>query len=100
MFNPTGTVVVSGITDQELVKILEIKIQHEKSLTFNPQQLQPVAATPAVPPRPPSQPQPQLAKPSYYNNASFGWNGEEGLEAVHKIISMLLKKEQKATPEQ
>jgi len=91
VFNPTGNVVVNGITDEELVKILEIKIKHEKSLTFNPQQLQPVPFSAGGPPRP-GQPQ-QPAHLAYYNNATFGWNGEDGLEAVHKIVSMLLKKE-------
>jgi hypothetical protein len=95
MFNPTGTVVVNGITDEELVKILEIKIRHEKSLSFNPQQLQPVPASAGTPARPPQQPQAHPAHPSLYNNASFGWNGEDGMEAVHKIIVMLLKKEEK-----
>jgi hypothetical protein len=85
MVNPTGNVLVNGITDEELVKILEIKIKHERSLTFTPQQLQPVAASTQ-----PNQPQ----HPSYYNNANFGWQGQEGLEAVHSIISMLLKKEE------
>jgi len=75
----TGSVVVNGIADQDLIKILEVKVKHEKNLFFNPQQLQPTQV--------PGQPG------QVYNNVSLGWNGEDGLEAVHKIISILLKKE-------
>jgi len=39
MVNITGNIVLNGITDPELVKILEIKIRHEKNLNFNPQQM-------------------------------------------------------------
>jgi hypothetical protein len=93
MANFNGSIVINGIDDRELVKILEIKIKHEKSLNFNPQQLQPV---PAQPPRPYPQPQPQpVIQPQQYNNAVFTWQTDEGLEAVHQVISMLLKKEER-----
>jgi len=83
MLNPTGTVVVNGITDAELVKILEIKIRHEGHFTFNPQQLQPVPA--------------QGGRPATaaYNNAYFTWSTEQGLAAVHEIVGYLLKKEER-----
>jgi hypothetical protein len=42
MPNFTGSITSNGITDDDLVKVLEIKIKHEKSLTFSPQQLQPL----------------------------------------------------------
>ncbi len=91
MANFTGTLVINGISDLELVKILEIKIKHEKSLGFNPQTLAPV---PMVVPQRPPQPQPQQFGSQHYNNATFTWQTDEGLEAVHKVIYMLLKKEE------
>jgi len=82
MQNPHGSVVVNGIDDKELVRILEIKTKHEKSLIFNPQQLQTVIGAGNKP-----------VEPQHYNNATFAWKDEEGLEAVFQIVSMLLKKE-------
>ena len=86
MVNPNGTVVVNGITDAELVKILEIKIRHEGHFIFNPQQLVPVA--------PGRNPQGQ-AFGAHYNNAFFTWTSEQGLVAVHEILGFLLKKEER-----
>jgi hypothetical protein len=82
MVNPTGSITVNGITDIELVKILEIKIHHEGKFAFNPQQLQlaPNRAPNAV---------------TVYNNAIFQFNSEQGLEAVSEIIRYLLKKEER-----
>ena len=80
MQNPSGTLVINGINDSELVKILEIKTKH-KNLVFNPQQLQPL---------PNAQPQTQE---QHYNGANFNWHDEKGLEALRDIIAMLLKKE-------
>ena len=77
--------------DEELVEILKIKIKHEKSLTFNPQQLQSIGLNAPLNPH-----GGQSQHPPFYNNAVFGWQGEDGLEAVHKVIAMLLKKEEKA----
>ncbi len=80
----TGTVVINGITDSELVRILEVKIRHEGKFTFNPQQLQPqqtVVGGGKV--------------ETFYNNASFSWNAEQGLAAVHEILGFLLKKEER-----
>jgi hypothetical protein len=79
MANFSGSVTINGINDAELVTILEIKMRHEKSLNFNPQQLQPAAISPGV---------------AGYNNAILHWNSEEGLEAVRQIILTLLKKEE------
>lgn len=89
MANFTGTITINGIGDQDLREILGIKLKHEKSLNFNPQQLQPV-----VEQRPRPQPQPQATQPQRYDNAVFTWQTDEGLEAVHQVISMLLKKEE------
>ncbi len=83
MINPSGNVVVNGITDVELVKILEIKIRHEGKFTFNPQQLQP------------NQVNVGGKVQSIYNNAVFAWQNEQGLAAVHEVLSYLLKKEER-----
>jgi len=82
MVNPNGSLVLNGISDKELVKILEVKIQHENSLTFNPQQLGTVNANvggKSVP---------------TYNNVVLGWAQENGLEAVQEIVHFLLRKEE------
>jgi hypothetical protein len=78
----TGNVTINGISDKELVKILEVKMKHERSITFNPQQLQAIGT---------NQPGQQL-----YNNVVLAWQNEDGMEAVHKIISLLLKKEERS----
>jgi hypothetical protein len=82
MVNFTGTIVVNGISDKELVKILEIKLRHEGKFQFNPQQLQ-VTNNPNQP-------------GSFYNNAHFSWSNEAGLEAVYEVMAYLLKKEERA----
>jgi|GEM_PF-6909030 hypothetical protein len=84
MVNPTGTITVNGITDSELVKILEIKIHHEGHFTFNPQQLQPQQVNRG-----------NGRTETYYNNAFFSWNSEQGLAAVHEVLNFLLKKEER-----
>ena len=76
----TGSVTLNGLTDQDLVKVFEIKIKYEKALYFNPQQMQ-------------QQNIPQGGQT--YNNAVFNWSDQKGLEAVHRIISILLKKDEK-----
>jgi hypothetical protein len=63
------------------LKFSRLRSNTEKNLFFNPQQLQPVQ----VPGK----------SDQVYNNVSLGWNGEDGLEAVHKIISILLKREER-----
>ncbi len=78
----TGTVVLNGLSDKDLVRILEVKIKHERVVQFNPQQLQVVGT---------NQPGQQL-----YNNVVLNWQNEDGMEAVHQIISILLKKEERA----
>jgi hypothetical protein len=61
--------------------------RRSKSLNFNPQQLHPVTEQ-----RPGQNPQP--VQPQRYNSAVFTWQTDDGMEAVHKILSMLLKKEE------
>lgn len=80
MINPSGGITINGITDKEMVRIWEFKVQHANAFNFNPQQFQPVTnqGTP------------------YYNNVTFQWSGELGLKAMHEILGYLLKKEEKA----
>lgn len=78
----TGSVIINGVNDKDLVKILDVKIKHETTLMFNPQQMQ--VLTQGNPPR------------QFYNNVNLNWQNEDGLEAVHQIISILLKKEELA----
>jgi len=73
-----GTMTLQGVTDPELVKILEIKIKHESTFFFNPAGIQPTNT-------------PQN-KPGAYNNVNFSWNAQEGLEATFEVIKMLLGK--------
>jgi len=96
MENLSGSVTINGIKDQDLVKIFEIKMKHAKSLGFNPQTLQAVVdqVHPQQPYQQPYQQPQNVAGPQHYNNAVFNWQSEDGLEAIHKIISMLLKKEE------
>jgi len=84
MIHCQGSITVNGITDSELVRILEIKIKHEGKFSFNPQQLQVIQ----IPNR---NNQPQTA----YNNALFIWNNEAGLEAVSEVIDYLIRKEER-----
>ncbi|HJT71837.1 MAG TPA: hypothetical protein VJ731_16680 [Terriglobales bacterium] len=81
MVNPSGNLIINGITDAELAHILEVKARNANVFHFNPQALQPF-------PTPQNQ--------THYNNAAFTWNSEQGLALVHGIVSFLLKKEEKA----
>jgi hypothetical protein len=85
MINPNGSLQLNGITDPELVRILEIKIRHEGSLLFNPQQMQGAGVNISGKVHP------------TYNSVILGWSSEKGLEAVQKVVHMLLKREEKAT---
>jgi len=82
MANFTGSITINGIADRELVKMLEIKLQHEGQFNFNPQQLQPVTSNIGG------------KVHNGYNNAFFYWNSESGLAAVYEVIKFLLKKEE------
>ena len=85
MVNPNGVLTLNGVTDQELVKILEVKIRHENAFNFNPQQMQNAGMTNVG------------NKPSaVYNNVALHWPNEKGLAAVHEIVNFLLKKEEKS----
>jgi len=84
MVNPNGNVILNGIQDAELVKILEVKMRHEQSLNFNPQAMQVQYIN-------------QGGKNvQSYGNVTLQWSNEQGLEAVLEIVRFLLKKEEKA----
>lgn len=84
MINMNGSLTLNGLTDKDLVKLLEIKIRHEKYFNFNPQAMQLVNI------------QTQSGPQQLYNNAVLSWSNEQGLEAVQEAVRTLLKKEEKA----
>ena len=81
MLNCTGTITLNGISDRELIQILESKIRNEGKFTFNPQLLQLNQA--------------RTAQETSYNNAIFTWTSEEGLKAIHDITGLLLNEQAK-----
>ncbi len=89
----SGQIIINGIDDRDLIKILEIKEKHEGELIFQPNVLQMLPLQPPQPTRPnvPHQPpqQPQQRKPQVYNNAIISFNSEKGLHAVLEILKHL-----------
>lgn len=81
MLNCTGTITLNGISDRELIQILESKIRNEGKFTFNPQLLQ--------------LNQGRTSQETSYNNAIFTWTSEEGLRAIHDITGLLLNEQAK-----
>jgi hypothetical protein len=77
MVNCTGTITLNGVTDSELIQILESKMRNEDKFTFSPSALQIQ-----------NKPNQETA----YNNAILVWTSEEGLKAVHEIIGLLINK--------
>jgi hypothetical protein len=71
----TGSVILNGITDHELIIVLEVKERHEGHPTFNPQQMQ--AVQQGTPPKP------------GYNNMVLGWPDHQGLNAIKEILHRL-----------
>jgi hypothetical protein len=86
----TGNIVINGVDDKQLRTLLTVKIEHEGSLFFNPQHLQPVPR-PNQPQRPgyPPQPPPQTSTEQVYNNATVTWTNEAGLKAVKQLLHEL-----------
>jgi hypothetical protein len=78
MVNCTGTITLNGVTDRELIQILESKMKNEGKFSFSPSALQIQ-----------NKPNQETA----YNNAILVWASEDGLKAVHEIIGLLLKKQ-------
>jgi hypothetical protein len=84
----TGNIVINGIDDKQLRTLLTVKIEHEGSLIFSPNQLQPLPQ-----PQRPGQPQPQPQNhEQLYNNAIVIWNSEAGLKAVKELLYVLTEK--------
>jgi hypothetical protein len=84
MLNPSGQLVLNGITDPELVKILDIKIKNEVVLNFNPAQMQSGVSNLGG------------KQTHLYNNVVLGWTSEQGLQAIQDLVQILLKKEEAA----
>jgi len=73
----TGAVILNGITDAEVIKILQTK-EKNPIFQFNPQAMQNVQIQEAGQPK------------SVYNNATLSWNAGDGLKAVRDLLSELL----------
>jgi hypothetical protein len=71
---------MNGISDRDLVVILEVKEKHEGRLTFNPQQMQPMQPVPN---------QPRQG----YNNVILGWNDRSALRGIQEILQRLAPEE-------
>jgi hypothetical protein len=84
MVNGTGELNFTGITDAELVMILQVKEKHEASLDFHPSQMQPGQAAGS-----PGQPQGR----KFYANVRLTWRGDDGLKAAFQIVEGLLAEE-------
>lgn len=81
MINASGSVTINGITDSELAEILEIKAKHVgqgQIFSFNPQTMNQANVNTSQ------------GLQSFYNNAQFGFSGEQGLKVVQEILNFLL----------
>lgn len=72
----SGSLVLNGVTDRQLAKIIEFKASHEGLFNFSLSQTQQVAT-------PPNQ-------PAMYNNFIIGWGNDNGLRAVIELVASLL----------
>lgn len=70
-----GNLTLNGITEQQLIKILQFKVAHEGQFSFSPNSLQPFSPAQNV---------------TVYNNATFSWSGDPGLKAVLELVTSLL----------
>ncbi len=66
-----GTLVLNGITDQQLEKIVDFKTKHESEVAFDPGAL-------------------RKAGPTSYNNAAFSWTNDNQFKVVLELVSSLL----------
>lgn len=82
----SGSVTINNIDDKQLRTLLTVKIEHEGSLIFNPQQLQPLPMNQVQPHRP-GQPAPApVTREQRYNNAVLTWTSDDGLKAVIELL--------------
>lgn len=72
----SGSLVLNGVTDRQLAKIIEYKAAHEGLFNFSLSQTQQV-------PTPPNQ-------PATYNNFVLVWGADNGLKAVIELVASLL----------
>lgn len=84
MINPKGALILDGITDAELIKILEVKEKHEKTVDFQPQGIKPQPG-PATGPN---------AGRKYHNDVRLDCREHDGLKAAHEILGRLLEEHQ------
>jgi hypothetical protein len=77
MISGTGNVTMNGITDAELVMILQIKEKHEASIDFHPGQMKNAQTQSPTPKK-------------FYNEVRLDWRGEDGLRALFQIVEALL----------
>jgi hypothetical protein len=75
-----GSITLNGITDQQLIVILEAKVKNERVLAFNPQQMQPV-----------NQGAPGKPAKQTYNNVSLIWQNEDGARVGIDLLKRLLE---------
>lgn len=75
----SGSLTLNGMTDEDLIKILEVKAKNEQLLEFNPHLTQPVNLV-----TPPG----QRAIPRY-NNVIVNWRSEEGAHLVADLLRQL-----------
>jgi hypothetical protein len=73
----TGSVILNGITDPQLIKILQAK-EKNPSFQFNPQTMQSAAISEGGQPK------------AVYNNAALIWHAGDGLKAVRDLLNELL----------
>jgi hypothetical protein len=74
-----GSVTLNGLTDKQLVTVLEAKIRHEGSLLFTPQHIQQAQFNP---------PKPGILA---NNNVIVGWNNDAGFKAAIELQAELLE---------
>ena len=77
----TGSLTLNGVTDEEVIKILEAKKQQEEVFSFNPQQLQPVTRNANGK---------QLKE---YNSAILSWSSERGIQSVIELLRRLSERQ-------
>ncbi|MGC1482346.1 MAG: hypothetical protein WA789_01015 [Candidatus Acidiferrum sp.] len=72
----SGSMILNGVTDKQLAKIIEYKASHEGLFNFSLSQTQQV-------PTPPNQ-------PTTYNNFVILWGSDNGLKAVVELLASLI----------
>jgi hypothetical protein len=69
----SGSMVLNGVSEKNLVTILQFKLTHEGQFNFSPQSLQPASGPPNV----------------LYNNAQLNWGNDEQLKLVIQLLTSL-----------